>query len=299
MPDPALTLAWFDAEHAGLLAAQQLARRHGWDTQVCHLAWALDPYHRRRGSLEDQAASWQLAVTCAQRLDDPAIRIQAHQMLGDAYAQLSKTTDALHHLGRALTLAERAGDSVSLGEIHHSLGGSWERHGDDRRALEHAEQAVAIFRRLDNTFRLARALNGVGWLQSRLGDYAQARANCQAALALFRHHRSGNSQLGESATLDSLGYIAYRSQEYDAALDYYQQALAICRGLGHTANEAYVLCHVAETLLAQQRPELARDAWQQARELYAAQHRPTDVQAIEQQLSSLDGTGPAQSAARA
>ena len=74
-----------------------------------------------------------------------------------------------------------------------------------------------IFRKLDNTFRQARALNGVGWLQSRLGDYVQARASCQAALALFRHHRSDSGQLGESATLDSLGYIAYRSQEYDAA----------------------------------------------------------------------------------
>lgn len=298
LPDPELRLAWFDAEHAGLLAAQRLARHHGWDTQVCHLAWALDPYHRRRGSLEDQAASWQLAVTCAQRLDDPAIRIQAHQMLGDAYAQLGKTTDALHHLGQALTLAERAGDSVTLGEIHHSLGGTWERHGDDRRALEHAEQALVIFRKLDNTFREARALNGVGWLQSRLGDYAQARANCQAALALFRHHRSDSGQLGESATLDSLGYIAHRSQEYDAALDYYQQALAICRSQGHNSTEAYVLRHVGETRLAQQRPELARDAWEQARELYAAQHRHTDVQAIERQLDSLDGRGPAPDARR-
>jgi tetratricopeptide (TPR) repeat protein len=225
--------------------------------------------------------------------------MQAHQMLGDAYAQLGRTTDALHHLGEALALAERAGDSVSLGEIHHSLGGTWERHGDERRALEHAEQALVIFRKLDNTFRQARALNGVGWLQSLLGDYAQARANCRAALALFRQHRSDNSQLGESATLGSLGYIAHHSQEYDAALDYYQQALAICRSRGYNYNEAHVLRHIGETRLAQQHPELARDAWQQARELYAAQHRYADVQAVEQQLDSQGGRGPAQLAPRA
>jgi tetratricopeptide (TPR) repeat protein len=98
--------------------------------------------------------------------------------------------------------------------------------------------------------------------------------------------------------LDSLGYIAYRSQEYDAALDYYQQALAICRSQGHNSTEARVLCHIGETRLAQQRPDLARDAWQQARELFAAQHRHTDVEAIGQQLDSLARTSPAPGARR-
>ncbi len=110
---------------------------------------------------------------------------------------------------------------------------------------------------------------------------------------------SDNSQLGESATLDSLGYIAYRGQEYDAALDYYQQALAICRSQGYSYREAYVLRHVGETRLAHQRPELARDAWQQARELYAARHRQTDVEAVEQMQDSRDGTGPTQLAPQA
>jgi tetratricopeptide (TPR) repeat protein len=283
-------MAWFDAEHACLLAAQRLARRHGLDTQVCQLAWALDPYHRRRGYFEDQATTWQRAVACARQLPDPAIRAQAHQMLGDAYAQLGRTTDALHHLRQALALAEHTGDVVGQGEIHHSLGGTWERHGDDRRALEHARHALLIFRALDNTFRQARALNGVGWLQTRLGDYAEARANCLAALALLREHPSGNRQLGESNTLDSLGYVAHCLHEYDQALDYYRQALAICRAQGHSFLEPTVLEHIAETHLARHRADLARETWQQARELYAAQHRLAAAEGVRRQLDSLADT---------
>ncbi|MGW5744653.1 hypothetical protein [Amycolatopsis sp. NPDC003861] len=38
-PDAAAALAWCDAEHANLLAAQQTAARHHWHATVWHLAW--------------------------------------------------------------------------------------------------------------------------------------------------------------------------------------------------------------------------------------------------------------------
>ncbi|NUR25109.1 MAG: tetratricopeptide repeat protein [Catenulispora sp.] len=287
LADPAAALAWFDAEHTNLLAAQQSAQRHGWDGLVYRLAWALDPYHRRRGHLDAQATTWRLAVTSAQRLSDQILRVQAHQMLGDAYAQLGKTTDALHSLHQALALAEQAGDAGSRGEIHHSLGGAWERHGDDRRALEHARHAVLIFQSLDDAYRQARTLNGVGWLQARLGDYTEARANCQAALALLRRLPFDDQRVGESDILDSLGVIAHRLHDHDQALDYYRQALAICRAQGHSYLEPDILQHMAETQLAQRSIDQARDTWQHAHALYAAQHRVTDALRVQRQLESL------------
>jgi tetratricopeptide (TPR) repeat protein/transcriptional regulator with XRE-family HTH domain len=287
LPDPMSAMAWFDVEHFSLLAAQQLAGRQGWDTQVCRLAWALDPYHRRRGHLEDQVTGWRLAVACAQHLHDPAVLTQAHQMLGDAYAQLGKTTDAMYHLHQALALAEQTGDIAGQGEIHHSLGGTWERHGDDRRALEHAHHALLIFQELDNTFRRARALNGVGWLQARLGDYANARANCQAALTLLCQDPCNSRQIGESDTLDSLGYIAHCLHEFDQALDHYRQALAICRTQGYSFLEADILHHIAETHYAQHHVEQACATWQQARELYTTQHRLTGAQRAQHRLDSV------------
>ena len=286
-PDAASAMAWFDATHANLLAAQQLAGTHDWHAQVFALARALDPYHRSRGHFEDQAASWRRAVTCAERLPDreAGIRAEAHQMLGDAYAQLERTTEALHHLGLALTLAENAGNVAAQGEIQHSLGGTWERHGDDRRALDHAKHALLIFRRLGDLFQQARALNAVGWLQSRLGEHTDARANCQAALTLLR--KIGNRHLGESHVLDSLGYIAHHLHEHDQALDYYHQALALCRGHGYRFLEADVLDHIAQSLLARNEPDRARDTWRQAHELFAAQHRIADAQLVRRRIDEL------------
>jgi len=286
--DPAAAVSWFDAEHACLLAVQRLACSEGWDAQVCQLAWALDPYHRRRGHFGDQAATWQLAVTSARRLGDPALPARSLQMLGDAYAQLGRTADALDQFRQALTLAEEAHDLTGQGEIHHSLGGTWERHGDDRRALEHARHALLIFRKLGNTFQQARALNGVGWLQTRLGDYAEARANCEAALALLRRHCTDGRRIGEADTLDSLGYIAHHLREYDRALDYYDEALTVCRVQGQTYLEADVLRHIAETCFARHLLDQARGAGKQALELYDAQHRLADADQVRQWLDALE-----------
>jgi tetratricopeptide (TPR) repeat protein/transcriptional regulator with XRE-family HTH domain len=284
LPDPASAMAWFDTEHACLLAIQRLASSQDWDPQVYRLAWALDPYHRRRGHLDDQVTIWQLAVTSARRLSNPALQARAHQMLGDAQAQLRRTTDALVELDRALAFAEQTHDIARQADIHHSLGGTWERHGDGHRALEHAHQALLIFQTLGDTFPHARALNAVGWLQARLGDYAQARRNCQAALALLRQHPTSDGRYGESASLDSLGYIAYHLHEYGQALDYYHQALTICRAQGQSFDEADVLDHIAETRLAQHDVEAARDAWKQALELYDGQHRLADARRVSQRL---------------
>jgi tetratricopeptide (TPR) repeat protein len=290
--DQVAALRWFDAEHANLLAAQQAAHRHGQDAQVCTLAWALDPFHRRRGHFAEQAAAWRLAVEAAERLRDAAVRAHAHQMLGDACALLGRTADALRHLSRALELAGETGDAAVRAEIHHSLGGAWERHGDDRRALEHALRALALFRTLGDTYREARALNGVGWLRTRLGDHAGARADCLAALALLRRHPADRRQLGESSTLDSLGCVAHRLREHDVAVGYFRQALAICRAQGHSYLEADVLRHTAAALLARRSTDEARETLLRARALLTAQHRLADADAVGRELSRLVSSPP-------
>ncbi|HEU5331798.1 MAG TPA: tetratricopeptide repeat protein [Actinocrinis sp.] len=290
--DPAAMMAWFDDERACLLAAQRLAHTRGWDAEVCRLAWSLEPYYRRRGILEEQAAAWALAVEAAERLGNPAVRIQAHQLLADAYAQLGRTTDALTHLGRALTFAEENRDMTSQGDIHHSLGGAWERHGDMQKALEHAQQALGIVRRLGDSYYQARALNGVGWLQALLGQYAEARANCEEALTLLREHPTNAHQIGESHTLDSLAFVACRLGDYDQALDYYDQALKICRAQGHSFFEPRLLEYTGEALKSKGRPHQARESWTQALALYTAQHRPTDAARVRTHLDALVSEDP-------
>jgi DNA-binding SARP family transcriptional activator len=283
-PDPVAALAWFDTEHSCLLAAQQLAWSLGWDAGTWQFAWALNTFHSRRGHLHDQVATWQLALTAAERLDDPASRVLAHRWLGHACAAADRIADSLDHLHRAVALAELAGDTTNQAHAHHILARAWEQNNDDHQALIHANHALRLFQTLANPVWQAQALNAVGWYSARLGRYAEARAACEAALALHREHSYKD---GEAGTLDSLGYIAYVQGEHAQALDHYNLALTLYLDRGNTYAAADTLDRIGTIYRALGQPERAADAWTSSLEYYQTQNRQADADRVRKQLARL------------
>ncbi|MGW7530967.1 AfsR/SARP family transcriptional regulator [Amycolatopsis sp. NPDC054798] len=267
--DRAAVLAWFDAEHANLLAAQRSAAEHGLQHTVWQLAWALTAYHHRRARLHDDLAVCRAAADAAGRLTESAVQVVTNRRLGLACARVGRHDEAESCLHRALRLAERAGDVSAQAIIEHNLAQAWELRGCDRRALEHAVRALQRFEALDNPVWHAQALNGVGWYLTRLGEHDQARVHCEKALALYREQ----GHVGAADALDSLGHIAHHTGRYPDALDRYHEALVVYRDAGNTYMEADTLDHLGHTYAALGEPGQAREVWSRARELYRAQGR--------------------------
>jgi tetratricopeptide (TPR) repeat protein/transcriptional regulator with XRE-family HTH domain len=282
LPDSAEALAWFDAEHASLLATHLTAAAHGWYTQVWQLAWTLNTFHNRRGHLHNQVAAWQLALTAAEHLADPAALAMANRWLGHAYGQTARPVEAVRHLHNALTLSERTGDTTNQAHTHHLLAHTWEEQGDDERALSHARQALDLYRTLGNPVWQAQGLNAVGWYQARLGHYGDARVSCQAALTVHRQHGYRD---GEGGALDSLGYIAYHAGRHEEAITYYRHALTTYRDGGDTYTEAHTLDRLGHAHAALEQHEQAGHAWRRALLLYRSQHRAADAARVERQLA--------------
>jgi DNA-binding SARP family transcriptional activator/tetratricopeptide (TPR) repeat protein len=281
--DMAGALAWFDEEHACLLAAQRLAADLGWHRSTWQLAWTLNTYHQRRGLARDQLATWRLALPSAQRLDDRPAQLLAHRWIGNACIKTGDGTGALAHLQRALALATASGDVTDQALGHHHLARAWEGQGDERRALTHAEHALRLMETVGNPVLKAQALNAVGWYHACLSNYAEARTACHAALELHREHGYLD---GQGATLDSLGYIAHHTHHHTEAVSYYRQALAVMRERGNAYHEADILDHIAKVYLALHQYDRARDTWEQALALYQCQQRLADAQNVMRQLSS-------------
>jgi tetratricopeptide (TPR) repeat protein len=285
LPDMAAAWAWFDTEHACLLAAQHTATTHHWYPTVWHLAWALDTFHYRRGHRHDRLSMWQVATDAATYLPDPTSRTGAHRYLGRAHTELGQYEDAITHLRQALTLAQRSHDSTQQAHIHDALARACEQQGDDRRALNHAHRALDLHRTLGQPVREADSLNAVGWYAARLGDHDTARTHCQAALTLHRHHHDRN---GEAATLDSLGYIEHHSGHHTRAVHYYRHALTLYRDLGYTYQVANTLDGLGHPHAALSQTEQARTAWQEALQLYQQQGRHNHAARTQTQLDELD-----------
>ncbi|MFL6072427.1 MAG: BTAD domain-containing putative transcriptional regulator [Mycobacteriales bacterium] len=272
--DDAQAMAWFTAEHPGLLAAQRLAVRYGWNTLVWRLAWALTSAHYRQGRVDDEVTAWQAGLAAVADDPDGAVQSLAHRSLGRAYEWVGWHDVGLHHLRRALTLARRAGDAYGRADAHRGLAAARGRKGDRRQALAHARQALALFQTLDNPVWEADALNQIGWNQAQLGQHQQAREACERALARYRRH---HDLAGQADVLDSLGYIAHHTGRYLEAITTYQQALALYQALGNTYGEADTLTRLGDTHHALNDTTQADVAYHQALALYRTQHRTTEA----------------------
>jgi DNA-binding SARP family transcriptional activator/Tfp pilus assembly protein PilF len=285
LADEAAALAWFTAEHVNLLAGHQLAAERGWHTLVWPLTYALNTFHWRQACLPEGLAVARAGLAAAEQLADPTTLGLAHQHLGLACTRIGLRDEAIDELWQAVTFAEQSGDVELQARAHHVLAGAWEEHGDPERALEHATHALRLFEKLDLPVREARARNAIGWYLALLGRYEQARVHCEAALVVFEQH----SQQGEAAALDSLGYIAQKTGQYNQALDRYRRALELRRVLGNTYDQASTLEHLGETHHALGQHNQTGPAWRQALALYRAQHRTAEADRVGRQLAALDG----------
>ncbi|NUT46017.1 MAG: tetratricopeptide repeat protein, partial [Saccharothrix sp.] len=277
--------AWLTAEHANVLAAQQVAADLGLHQAVWQLAWSLYTFHYRDGGHHhDNLRSWERALDSARRLPDPAPLIVTHRLLGISHAYLGHHDDATTHLDHAVTLAARHHDLTEQANAHRQLAWTWERRGDDRRALTHARHALDLYRALDQPVGEVRALNQVGWYAMRLGDYDTARDHCLAALTANERNHSAAS---EADIHHSLGWIDHRTGHHERSVEHYRRAEALFRTLGDSVGLADTLDHMAAPLLAAGHRDDAHAAWREALDLYQAQDRATDVQRIRERLDDL------------
>ncbi|KAA2255234.1 tetratricopeptide repeat protein [Solihabitans fulvus] len=285
MTDQAEAMAWFDAEHACLLAVQQAALARGAHPPVWQLAWTLGTYHHRRGHAHDQLATWQAGLAAATEERDQAAQLRAHRMLGWTLSRSGQHAEATDQLQRALALAEDTGDRPGQAHTHGALAASWDQREGYEPALRHSAAALDLYLALGDPTGQVRAQAAVGWYLTKLGNYDRAQAALDEALALCR-------QLGiqdtEANILDSLGHLAHHTGEHARALDHYGRARTLRHDLGNTYHEANTVDRLAETRLALGRPDEARDAWRQALALYEAQRRTKDVERVRSKLADLD-----------
>jgi tetratricopeptide (TPR) repeat protein/transcriptional regulator with XRE-family HTH domain len=280
LTDQTTGLAWFTAEYPNLLAVQRLAAAQGWAPAVWRLAWILTTFLYRHGRFQDALAVWRAGETAAQQMDDPMIRTGTHQLLGAIFAELGQHTEALEHLN----LAAQAGDTPGQAYTHHALGWLWSLRGDNRRALRHAADALRRYQALGMPAGEVRELTVMSWYRALLGDYDRARTQGEAALAMARRHQYFED---EALSMSVLGYIAFHTGRYIAALRHLQQAETLLLNVGNTYYEATVLDYLGRTHHAIGELDATRHTWQQALQLYQTQRRTTEAEDVQERLNTL------------
>lgn len=277
--------AWFDAEHANVLAAQRESMLFGWHDVVWHLARVLTPYHYHKALRSDAVAVWRAGLCAAEYLPEPSAAIVAHQNLGFALSQIGAAAEGMEYLREALALAEVADDPVARMHTNRLLAVACGQHCDSDEALAYARNAVSLARELDNPVWYALTLNTAGRLAGQTGRYAEGLSHCGHGLALCRAH--GNRR-GEGNALDLLGYLKHQAGEHAEAARYYEESLALRRVLSVRYDVAATLDGLGLARLALGESNRARVAWSEALELDRADGRKTAAERVRRQLDAVN-----------
>jgi tetratricopeptide (TPR) repeat protein len=261
LADHAAALAWFDAEHAVLLAAIQLAAATGHHSHAWQLPHEQIEFLARRGHWADWAATETTALVAARRYGDRLGQAHSHASLGRALAWLGRHHEAHDHLQQAVDLFAELGDAAGQADSYTTLGAAFAQQGNPAEALAATERALSLVRDVGSSRGLAHALNNTGWCHALLGEPQQALTNCQQALTL---NREIGDRRGEADALNSLGYARYLLGQHHHAIRYFQQAAALGLELGYRHRHAAALDLLGDAHHAAGDRDAARTAWQHA-----------------------------------
>lgn len=104
-----------------------------------------------------------------------------------------------------------------------------------RAAIPHLKQAISHWRQLKEKPRLARDIYCVAVLHRLLGESRPALDRAEQVLALW--HEIGNRRF-EGFTLNEIGLLRLRNNEFDLAAERFQEAMAVRRQAGHALGAA-------------------------------------------------------------
>ncbi|WP_326770558.1 tetratricopeptide repeat protein (plasmid) [Streptomyces sp. NBC_01591] len=268
-------MAWFEAEHAVLLAAAVAAGPAGFDGHAWQLPLAMADFLHLSGRWHDWVATQRTAIAAVRRQGDPAGTALCHCESGRAAIRMGRYEEARRELFRALELQRGLGDLTAQADTLRTLAWSYEQQGDYRATLHSLEQVLELQRAVGNLAGQGGALNNIGWCHTHLGDHEKALACSHEALRL---HRAAGTPLGAAYTWQTLGFTRRALGQYAEAVDSYRQCRDGFRRLGNRYGEADALHSLGETLRTAGDPAAAREAWRAALDILdELEHADADV----------------------
>jgi DNA-binding SARP family transcriptional activator/Tfp pilus assembly protein PilF len=282
--DQEQALAWYEAEHAVLVAAVSWAAEEGFDSYAWQIPCALGTIMERRAHWREWTIVSEIALGAAQRSRDLTGQAHSHHRLGQARLAHGSYPEAGNHLRQALVLFDRLGEPARQGDAYIALSvtmSAQRRYGD---AVGFAQRALALYRANGHIAGQSIALNNMGWFESQRGRYEQALVYCGQALDLSRE--AGEPEC-EALTLDSIGHAHHSLGHYAEAITSYELALQLEQAIGDRYNSASTFTRLGDVHRDAGDRAAARDAWRQALVILDEMHHP-DGEEVRVKLRGLE-----------
>src|SRR6266567_5826273 len=257
-------LAWYDGEHANLVAATRQAAASGRHEIAWRLPAPLFIIFNSRGNWADCIATHRIALESARQVGNRRGEGWVLNNLGEALG-VTRDPEGAGHLERSLAIRRDIGDRRGEAQTANNLADTYQWLGRTEEALDLLRRALNLNREVGYRYGEGVALVNLG---STLLDFDRA---AEAIDYLLEARRT----FAEIDLLDGVGYVlhilgrCYLSLRRDAeALDLLQEALTSHRATGNRRRQAATLRSLG---MAQSRVGLAaeaRESWGQAAAIF-------------------------------
>jgi DNA-binding SARP family transcriptional activator/DNA-binding XRE family transcriptional regulator len=236
-------LAWFEQEHAVLLAVTDLAVANGLDSYAWRLAWAMETFFVRRARWDDWLATQRTALEAARRLGDDDAQAHAHRGLGNAAITTGAYDQGQRHFSEAMRLREASSDLAGQGRLELDLARMAWLQGDFEEYLAHARRGLELVRAARHRPHEGHALASVAWALTLLGSYQEALAYGEQALQLY--HKIGSNAI-EGQAWDTMAHAHFYLGQHAEAIECYDRAVTIMEQGGYQVTKALTLTAAAQ-----------------------------------------------------
>jgi tetratricopeptide (TPR) repeat protein len=202
--------------------------------------------------------------------------------IGDVLQFLKQSQEALSRHDEALKLYRAIGARLGEADTLKAIGDVLQYLDQHPQALSRYDEALKLYRAIGDHLGEADALKSIGDILQFLDQRQEALSRYDEALSLYRFIED---RLGEANTLRAIGDC---EPDLEKAIALFQTALETYITISDTYNQAEILTHsIAPTFHKQQKPELAKQALQQARMLYAKIDYSPGIEDVDKRLKEL------------
>ncbi|GAA4893086.1 ATP-binding protein [Streptomyces coeruleoprunus] len=287
-PDPPFTdaahaLEWLDGERDNLMAMVRSAVDLGWDTQAWQLVDAMWPLFLRKRRYDLWIEAHRVGLAAARRAGHAGAERQMLNSGAIGFSAARRLDEAIDWYGRSRQAARRAGDRRDEGQALLGLGAAHFEAGRLQEARPHLDEAIALWEETGYA-------RGVGLVRILLGEIALAEERLGHAVAEFEAAHEVLVAVDDphdaARALAFLGRARARAGDHGTGVDHLAAALRTFEASGAVHWQARTLEMLGQTAQEGDHPDVARDAYERARALFAPLS-PADARRLTDRLAAL------------
>jgi DNA-binding SARP family transcriptional activator len=256
----------------------RLNERAGMSDAAVMRAWALTAQAEPAAAIEVAADG----LRWAEESGHVGGQARAHVALAVALGESLRVEEALGHLDRALTAARQHGNARYEATVLQFQGIAYGRIGMPEESEASLNKALALSRRYGDRYPEVLTMLTLGRLYFQRAD-RQALSMVTEALAVAREYRMAHHT---ADALGLLGEIELAAGDAVTAVTHLRESVAVWRTRGWLSYQAGALTSLGSAL-SELDPAAARDAFEEARQLFERIGNTGRAEELDQLLASV------------